>query len=40
VLFGDAGEQSFPVRGTEPVPASVIETARQTFGLVVAPTPT
>jgi hypothetical protein len=40
VLFGDAGEQAFPVRGTEPVPASVIEAARQTFGLVVAPTPT
>jgi hypothetical protein len=39
VLFGAAGEQSLPVRRTEPVPASVIETARQRFGLVVAPTP-
>jgi hypothetical protein len=39
VLFGIAGEQSLPVRRTEPVPASVIEAARQRFGLVVAPTP-
>lgn len=39
VLFGDAGEQSLPVRRTEPIPASVIEAARQRFGLVVAPTP-
>ena len=39
VLFGDAGEQSFPVRRTELVPASVIEAARQRFGLIVAPTP-
>jgi len=38
-LFGAAGEQSLPVRRTEPVPASVIEAARQRFGLVVAPTP-
>jgi hypothetical protein len=38
-LFGDAGEQSFPVRRTEPIPAQVIETARRKFGLVVAPTP-
>jgi RES domain len=40
VLFGNAGEQSFPVRRTEPIPPNVIETARQKFGLVVAPTPT
>jgi hypothetical protein len=39
VLFGDAGEQSLPVRRTEPIPASVIEAARQRFGLIVAPTP-
>ena len=39
VLFGTAGEQSLPVRRAEPVPASVIEAARQRFGLVVAPTP-
>ena len=39
VLFGDGGGQSLPVRRTEPVPASVIEAARQRFGLVVAPTP-
>ena len=39
VLFGAAGEQSLPVRRTESVPASVIEAARQRFGLVVAPTP-
>ncbi|MDP9306800.1 MAG: RES family NAD+ phosphorylase [Actinomycetota bacterium] len=39
VLFGTAGEQSLPVRRTEPVPASLIEAARQRFGLVVAPTP-
>ena len=39
VLFGDAGEQSLPVRRTEPIPASVIEAARQWFGLIVAPTP-
>jgi RES domain len=39
VLFGDAGEQSFPIRRTEPVPASVIEAARRRFGLIVAPTP-
>jgi hypothetical protein len=39
-LFGAAGEQSLRVPGTEPVPADVIETARQRFGLVVAPTPT
>jgi RES domain-containing protein len=39
VLFGAAGEQSLPVRRTEPVPVSVIEAARQRFGLVVAPTP-
>jgi RES domain len=39
VLFGDAGEQSLPVRRTEAVPASVIEAARQRFGLIVAPTP-
>jgi len=39
VLFGAAGEQSLPVRRTEPVPASVIETARHRFGLIVAPTP-
>jgi hypothetical protein len=39
VLFGTAGEQSFPVRRTEPIPTDVIETARQKFGLVVAPTP-
>jgi hypothetical protein len=38
-LFGDAGEQSLPVRRTEPIPASVIEAARQRFGLIVAPTP-
>ena len=40
VLFGAAGEQSLSVRRTEPVPASVIEAARQRFGLVVAPAPT
>jgi hypothetical protein len=39
VLFGDAGEPSLPVRRTEPIPASVIEAARQRFGLIVAPTP-
>jgi hypothetical protein len=39
VLFGDAGEQSLPVRRTEPIPANVIEAARQRFGLIVAPTP-
>jgi hypothetical protein len=39
VLFGAEGEQSLPVRRTEPVAASVVETARQRFGLVVAPTP-
>lgn len=39
VLFGEAGEQSLPVRRTEPIPASVIEAARQRFGLIVAPTP-
>jgi RES domain len=39
VLFGDAGEQSLPLRRTEPVPAEVIEAVRQRFGLVVAPTP-
>jgi RES domain-containing protein len=39
VLFGAAGEQSLPVRRAEPVPAGVIEAARQRFGLVVAPTP-
>ena len=39
VLFGDAGEQSLPVRRTEPIPASVLEAARQRFGLIVAPTP-
>ena len=40
VVFGDAGEQSLSVRRTEPVPAGVIEAARQRFGLIVAPTPT
>jgi hypothetical protein len=39
VLFGNAGEPSLPVRRTEPIPASVIEAARQRFGLIVAPTP-
>lgn len=39
VLFGEAGERSWPVRRTEPVPPSVIEAARRRFGLVVAPTP-
>jgi RES domain len=38
-LFGDAGNQSFPVRRTDPVPVAVVEEARQRFGLVVAPTP-
>ena len=38
-LFGAAGEQKLPVRRTEPVLASVVEEARQRFGLVVAPTP-
>jgi RES domain len=38
-LFGEAGEQDFPVRRSEPVPAAVVEDARQRFGLVVAPTP-
>jgi hypothetical protein len=39
VVFGAAGDQQLPVRRTEPVPASVVEAARQRFGLVVAPTP-
>jgi hypothetical protein len=39
VLFGEAGEQSLSVRRTEAIPASVIEAARQRFGLIVAPTP-
>ena len=39
VLFGAAGEQSLAVRRTEAIPGSVIEAARQRFGLVVAPTP-
>jgi hypothetical protein len=39
-LFGSAGEGKFPVRKSEPVPASVVDEARQRFGLVVAPTPT
>ena len=38
-LFGAAGAQALPVRATEAVPASVVEDARQRFGLVVAPTP-
>ena len=38
-LFGPAGEAKFPIRKTEPVPASLIDQARQRFGLVVAPTP-
>ena len=39
VLFGDAGEHSFPVRRTESIPVSVIEAARRRFGLIVALTP-
>jgi RES domain len=39
VLFGEAGEQAWPVRRTDPIPASLIEEARRRFGLVVAPTP-
>ena len=38
-LFDAAGEQDYPVRKTEPVPAGVVDEARRRFGLVVAPTP-
>lgn len=38
-LFGTAGEASFPVRKSEPVPAAVVDEARRRFGLVIAPTP-
>jgi hypothetical protein len=38
-LFGPAGEPKLRARGTEAVPAEVVEEARQRFGLVVAPTP-
>jgi hypothetical protein len=38
-LFGEAGEQDFAVRKSEPVPGEVVEEARRRFGLVVAPTP-